>query len=378
MNNDFELSNENLKPEENELEKPTKHKLSRAERIAKEKASLLNKLAAFNLTEIRARVAFILNQFPGTRNSDVALAYKYWEAFYPDYMNPDGSIDKANMHKVERITSIVRARAKIQNEFGLFRASDEVRAHRRKRESKEIEEQLADKPGVPVITFYADESGKNQKYVVVGGVCTPDAMLASKLSHYLRFDWRNKNNIKHEFHFKKMGRQELQSYKDFFAEALAAGCLSFKAVVLEKAGVARPENKMIYDLHYQLVHKGMEHEIETKRASLPRQVNLFKDKDDGNDKLFMTELEQSLKAGFLYHFSDELSLQVLDAVESRGDICIQLSDLYAASISRVLNRSDSAARKHKDEFADFVISLLGLDLSSMEQSRQDFAMVHFL
>jgi hypothetical protein len=61
-----------------------------------ERQHLINKLASVNLKDIITRVAFILNQYSETRNSDVALAYRYWETFQKDDFN-DGKIEKSHM-----------------------------------------------------------------------------------------------------------------------------------------------------------------------------------------------------------------------------------------------------------------------------------------
>lgn len=71
---------------------------------------------------IQERVAWILNHFPDTRNSDITLQLKYWDRFEPDLY--DGrAIEPDDMYKLTRLTSLQRARAKIQNSYGLFQAS---------------------------------------------------------------------------------------------------------------------------------------------------------------------------------------------------------------------------------------------------------------
>lgn len=135
---------------------------------------------------------------------------------------------------------------------------------------------------------------------------------------------------------------------------------------------------MLNSLHYQLVHIGIKHEVKSKRLTLPRSVNVYKDKEDGVDKLEMARLEQDLSASFINHFDNEATLKRLNAVESADNFYIQLSDLFIGSVGRILNRGeDNPKLNHKDDFADYVVSLLRLEFQG-HSTYQDSAFVHFL
>ena len=87
----------------------------RAARLSTESAELVDALKSADFSALKTRVAGILNEYPHTRNSDVALALKYWEVFQSDLFNPRGIAPK-DLFKLERQPNIVRVRAKIQNE----------------------------------------------------------------------------------------------------------------------------------------------------------------------------------------------------------------------------------------------------------------------
>lgn len=355
-------------------------KLTKMEKTMNEREILLAKLASNNLKDIRSKVAFVLNHYPETRNSDIKLAFRYWTMFQPEHLLADGMINQAKLFKLERIPSLVRARAKIQNEFGLFGPDKEVKDKRRSLEFKQKEEQLSSKPGTPSITFYIDESSKNQEYIIVGGLSSVDAYQSFKLANHL-LKWVNDKKINYEFHFTELTKHKLEVFKDFFNEALSfSNVIGFKAVAVTRSGIKqRTIDEIIIELHYQLIHKAMEHEIETKRVSLPRQVSAYKDKEDGTDGILMTKLEQGLKAGFSTHFGNHLSLERLQAVDSKSNYFIQLADLYIGSVARILNRNLDSPNNHKDEFAEFVISTLGLNLNNnQDSSNRDMAFVYIL
>lgn len=62
---------------------------------------------------LTTRVANILNRYPETRNSDITLQIKYWQVYGGLTSN---FVDLTRLYKLERLTSISRARAKIQKD----------------------------------------------------------------------------------------------------------------------------------------------------------------------------------------------------------------------------------------------------------------------
>ncbi len=130
--------------EEPATDPEAKHK-AKAELIEREKAKLLEDVAATTTNDLRSKVGYILNHFPAARDSDVTLAHLVWETFYPDYINSD-CVRLDDMYVLPRQTTMARIRAKIQNEYGLFQASAEVAGMRRAFRADTKDEMVADKP----------------------------------------------------------------------------------------------------------------------------------------------------------------------------------------------------------------------------------------
>ncbi|MGF1537508.1 MAG: hypothetical protein ACFB4J_13635 [Elainellaceae cyanobacterium] len=159
----------------------------------------------------------------------------------------------------------------------------------------------------------------------------------------------------------------------------------FKAIAFEQAGTSKSINEIVRELHYHLVQIGLKHEIDSKRVSLPQQVNLLKDSEDGTDRLEMAKLEQDLVTAFSKHFESQISLGQLEAIESSENFPIQLADLFIGSVARILNKGSDSKLNHKDDLAEYITSLLKIDLSHKkhrdscsEQEYKDSAFVHFL
>lgn len=368
---DDELLQESENNDQLDQEKLEKRKL--------ERARLLANLLSGDSRHLITRVAHILNEYSATRNSDLTLQLKYWEVF--ESFDPTGeNIKVKDLYKMERLTSITRARAKIQNEYGLFRAEERVRVWRRSKEEQDKEAQLADKPGIPCIYIYADESGKNQQFSMVGSIWIPDVGRHNKLQpHFIMWKKEKEDNgisVPKEFHFTEMKRQQLEIYKEFFNEFYKESDIaSFIAVAANNHNISDKIDDTIFALYYQIVHLGIEHETETNRISLPRQICYYKDEEVGADKLRLAKLEQELKTRFKVYFEDQLYLANLTPLQSYYSPMIQIADLFTGSISRILNKTANDSLNYKDEFAHYVWELLEMKkenyhLSDLADSRR--------
>ena len=74
------------------------------ERLEAEKATVIRAVASAKFDTIQERVAWVLNHFANTRNSDITLQLKYWEHFEPDLYD-SAAIKPDDMYKLTRLTS---------------------------------------------------------------------------------------------------------------------------------------------------------------------------------------------------------------------------------------------------------------------------------
>ena len=58
-------------------------------------------------------------------------------------------------------------------------------------------------------------------------------------------------------------------------------------------------------------------------------------------------------------FNDELEVDQLEALDSKGLVLIQLADLFTGSVNRVLNGTGDGTN-HKDEFAKYFLNAFGM------------------
>jgi hypothetical protein len=333
---------------------------SKQERVEQERHTLLESVAAGKLDTLQERVAWLLNTDPKTRDSDIALQVAFWETFESDLAGGD-SIRKADLYNVTRLTSLARARAKIQNTYGLFQASPIIRRQRGKLSEEERAKAIEQQPPPDVLAVYADESGKTGRHLIVGSVWI---LHPPQIFSFMRRvdEWRKARDFTDEFHFNKITAAKLPHYlafADFLVENAAV--MSFKVISVERAGLADVD-EALRTLYYQLLVRGIEQEDTTGRAPLPRGLQLWKDQDEpGHDKIFLARLKEELRAARTNRFDGRLVVEECEAIDSRGQVLIQVADLYTSSINRVLHAEGDRTRP-KDQFADYLLSALGLPL----------------
>ena len=345
--------------------------VSESEQTKKEKQfeearqNILSNVAAYSVNTIRDRVAWLLNRYPDTRDSDISLQIKYWEAFEENLFNGH-SIAVSDYDKLTRLTTIARTRAKLQNEYKLFLASTEVRQMRGTLSEEEKEKAVADKPSYPVFTVYMDDSGKNADYMIIGSIWfLSDYRSIFRAIH----DLRERTGFKKEFHFKEMSREDWSIYKavvDIFCDNTNA--VSFKLISVPRSRISR-EQDVFTALYYHLLVRGIEHEDTTRRAPLPRTLQVWIDtEEEGADKLRIANLKDKLKQASVFLFDGKLTVDQIYTVDSRKNSVLQIADLFTGSANRRLNRP-GASRNHKDELSEYFLNRIGIDpqLSEIEE-----------
>lgn len=333
---------------------------AKALKLEREKKELLASLASGDFKTTKTKVAAVLNLYPHTRNSDVALALKYWEDFQPDVFDARG-IQPKDLFKLERLHYIVRARAKIQNEYGLFLADDKIKRHRRHREEEMRDAVLEDSVPRRMVHVYADETGKTQDYVIVAAVWVLNGRAVFDITRAI-LSWQEKSSwAKREVHFAKFGKGDLDSLSAYLDVVQAnRQYISFKLIAVEKAGMKRSIEEVVQKLHEHLLLRGLEHEISNARIDLPREVEVTLDQEQSLDKFTLADMKQHIADEYIKRHDGQVVLASISAVSSRHSPLVQLADVVAGAVNRRLNPQND--RGYKDEMADMVIERLGLSL----------------
>jgi len=340
--------------------------------IKKERQELLSNVISGNLTTTREKVAYILNSFTSSRNSDIELAWNFWTAFESDKFDTH-SITKKQMKLLSRMNSLIRARAKIQNEYRLFQADDTVKKYRGVLEEQKKHEAIEDKPkNLPVYSVFIDETGKTQKFLSIGSLWVIDGGISSYKTSQEITKWKKENSINYEFHFSQVKKSKVQEYKDFFLKFLSLNpTVGFKVIVVQNIGF-RDISKPITDLTFHLINKGIDHENSTGRAPLPRILQVWLDQEEkGSDNLKI----ENVKERIISQKIEDLYLGNFEAVNSEDNHYIQATDLFIASVNRKLHVENNS--HFKDDLAEYILDMVKFDINlfNKENSNIDSATV---
>lgn len=355
-----EFENDDLKEEELSEEELAKLQAKRF-KLEKEKKELLASLASGNYSTQRAKVAAILNLYPKARNSDITLSLKYWETFQPDIYNKNG-IKPEHLFKLERMHFIARARAKIQNEYGLFTADEKIRHHRKKNEEKMQDEVINDAPARKVVNVFADETGKTGDFVIVASVWVLTGRAVHTVSQAIK-KWKEESVWKsQEIHFAKFGRKDIDPLHKYLQVILAnREFLSFKAIAIEKSKTNRKITEIVEKLHEHMLLRGAEHEVNTGRIDLPREIEMTVDEEQSLDGIALSEMSRRISGDFQRTYGGGLKLCDIQSVSSKLSPLVQLSDLIAGALNRHINHKGD--KNYKDEMAEKIVHDLDLVLS---------------
>jgi hypothetical protein len=345
---------------ENQEQEVAKNKAEedREKKIEEERQALLTRVGSSDVSTLRQRIAWLLNRYPSTRNSDIALQQKYWETFEGDIYR-GSHIAADDLYRLTRLTSIARERARIQNQYRLFLADPEVRQHRGTLEEDEKENAIRT-PDYPVYAVFLDESGKTSAHLIVGSLWFLSSGSESlELMRYTN-ELKDRSKFTGEFHFAKMKKDDVKIYKeliDIFLEK--GGTISFKFISVPRKGIADLQ-AALSDLYYHLLTKGIDHEHATGRAPLPRILQVWKDSEElGADRLLMANLEARMSQAAASVYDNKLVIDNIVAVDSKSSVFLQVADIMASSANRILSRSGES-RNHKDELAEYLLERLGI------------------
>ncbi len=314
--------------------KNTEDFLARKSRLEKEAAELVASLNDGVFSDIKTKVAWVLNLFPHTRNSDISLTLKYWELYHSDLFNPT-AMNPRDMFKMERETSIVRVRAKIQNEYHLFPAEENVRRRRRALEEEVNEAVVEDKPERSVVYIYADETGKNAEFICVAAVLVLTGYTIFKLNQAIRSWQQSSLWAGHELHFAELRKHHVAALPEYLSLVRAhREFLSFKVIAVERSTIKRPIDEIVMRLHEEMMIRGANHEINSSRIKLPHAIRLTVDAEQSLDAFACSEMKSRIAMAYQVAHGDGLSVEEVTTISSQKSQLVQLADLIAGAVNR--------------------------------------------
>lgn len=348
----------------------------RIDKIEKERERFVESMAAADFSSLLPRVGAMLNMFPDTRNSDVHLALQYWETFQPDLFHEHGILPR-NLFKLERMTNLTRARAKIQNDFGLFLANEGVRQRRRANEEVMQDAVIQNAAPRPTITIFSDETGKTATWVIVASVWVLDPRAVWDLTSAIT-EWKRTSYwAKREIHFAKFGSRDIDPLREYLGIVAAnRQFLGFKFAAVERARTQRTIEETVLRLHEFMTVEGLHHEVETNRVELPRTLDVTVDRESSLDSFALRAARDRISGQLAQRHANQAVINDIKDVPSEKSALVQLADVIGGAVNRVLNHQGEA--NYKDEMAQLVINTLGIQLRSEAREQFDSAAMFYV
>ena len=355
-----DLDDSSVSGKSKKLEDP----IARKVRLEREARDLEAALADGVVSDLKTRVAWILNLFPHTRNSDVALTIKYWEMFQQGIFNSI-SMSPRDLFRLERESYLVRVRAKIQNEYKLFPADPEVRRHRRSREEDMKDAVVEDRAHGNIIFSFSDETGKNDEFVIVSSVWVLTGHAMFKLSQAI-IDWQAGSPwAGREIHFTDLKKHHVGSIDGYLDVILRnREFLSIKVIAVRRADLRRPITEIVQRLHEFMLVRGAEHELRSNRISLPQTIRLTVDHEQSLDVIACADIQSRVNEAYRAAYGEDLTVDSVKTISSHKSQLVQLADVVAGAVNR--RRNHRGERGYKDDIADAILSRLDVQLDEGE------------
>lgn len=338
--------------------------------------------AILQKTEIKAhrldKVAYILWQYPNTRDSDRTLALEYYKVFHPNLVAND-VISFENIYYLPKMYDIQRDRATIQNDEELFQAKEEIIKQRLKgaKEYKECYSEAKKDAFIGTADYYIyfDESGKTDRFFVLGGISINGEKNKTKLVEQLE-NIKNKLEKKHnisilEFKFSEIKKSNLTFYREVIDEFSKLDYKpTFYAIFLENSGLNKSSKReksirLLQLLLIDVIELIVSDTVKNSKLKKLAQLNICLDDDGGQeiDHLVLSEISKQIQKGINEEYLNFVELKSLESKDSKDSILLQISDLYASSLNNIFSDKpiDSDKANAKKEFAKLFLETIGIN-----------------
>lgn len=321
-----------------------------------------------------SKVAYILWQYPNTRNSDRTHAIQYYKTFHPENVEND-QISFKSLYLLPKMYDLQRDRATIQNTEQLFPPKITTI---KKRIEKELEYKTYYLNGNSSTYetdyyLYLDESGKNDKYFVLGGILLNSLKIKDDFKtkiEQIKNNLNSKYNVNiDEWKFNSITTRNKDYYFELLEELKKENInILFTSVILENNGLGQRSKKNKSKEVLKLVlHDCLsiitEYICRSSYANVTSALNVVLDNDGAGIDILeqestKTEMQEIIDREYKYlSVIEDISWQ-----DSTDNIFIQLSDLYVGALNNIFSDISvtSENAKAKKDFAHKLLEFVGI------------------
>lgn len=334
------------------------------------------------------RIAYILWKYPKTRESYIELALQVYKVFYPEYVK-NGYIMLNDFFVIPKMYDIQRAGAFIQNDERLFRPNINTRIKRKKQQIEYLNNVPSNIDYSQEYYLYLDDSGKEGEYFFLAGVLISGEDNKQKIFKKL-CDIKNKLDKKYQFSNKELKFTEINkknsSYYNELIEHIVGifPAMVFCSAEIKNSGLSRRSKKeksidVMQILLEPITYLATRYTLKTTTNTLSSLHIIMDVEGPELDASKRAKISQELRAKVNADFEYFAYLKDFKTEDSKKNILIQLSDLYASSLNYVFSNKEIKTEnaKVRRAFAELFLSKIGI--KKIDTKHQgDYAKVEFI
>lgn len=324
----------------------------------KRRESILASVANSVLGTVEQKVAYILQYFPEARDSDTALAIRYWTKFDANHLEelkPD-ALDI--LYELQNIGTITRMRRNLQNELQLFRGTPRTEDNRDALQQMFHQLIAAQRQSDPEIRFYLDETGNDprDRFTGLGGICVINWQQYEK-HHAALTKWREDYSPVTTIHFADILDDKTSQIAVKMLSELKrrrGGLLFVGHNTLSRGAVG----SYLASLFVQLIVDSVRQLLQQNCLQEQRGITVIKEADEGFDQVYLSELQIALDQKLADEFGEIVYLRGVFPMPKGRDVFLEYADLIASSMRR---RAKYGSRELKDKVAEAVMNVTGFE-----------------
>lgn len=358
---------EKLEVAEPEVKKKTKEKKTSAREKRGEKAKnrLLKQIYTLDTRHLIAKVGFILNQMPKTRDNDKLLTVEIYKTFYNDFLIDDDKIRLDDLLTLPKSYEMQRYRAHIQNVLGLFKASPDVQKKRKVRRKEWREEGTSIL--TPPIEIFTGQSGVDSPHLVIGSLWFYDRLKSHSILKEFK-DYKEKNLKNHRLKFSKITKRNQEISMEFFNLVMKySDIVGFKAHIFHNY---KDKVDSIHEAFLEHILESMDSEVEKKLIELPKSLSVIKNQadDDNSDKI--EETHKNMNRILQDKHDEQLFIDQFFLIETESSPLLQIADFFVGALHHCYGNKIGKI-KPKDVFAREILKNLGVSADTCTPKRKN-------
>lgn len=350
------------------IEKPKKKRKpsNPSMRMEKARKRLLKQIYTLDTKHLIAKVGFILNQMPKTRDNDKLLTVEIYKTFFEEYLIDGDKIRLDDLLTLPKSYEMQRYRAHIQNVLGLFKASLDVQKKRKVRR-KEWRDETSSilSPPIEVLT---GNGSLDSPHLVMGSLWIYDRLKSHSILKEFK-SFRSKSIKNQRLRFSKITQNNMETAIKFFSIMLKfSDALGFKAHIFDNY---REKVDSYHEAFLQHILEMTDLGIETSTIELPKSISIIKNKEMADSGENLDDIHRNMNRILADKYENQIFIDQLFSIETESSPLLQINDFFTGSLHFLYDNQAAKKDKAKEAFAKEILKQLEINYITCIPRKRD-------